>query len=160
MKKAVMFTVFFLVMFIGAAFSQDGMEIKIDNYSITVPSGWLAQRTDSSTVFILYSPIEENDTFQENGNLAVEKLPTQYSVKGYLEAARENIKKIYGNFILIEEGENYQIISGDINGTTVQQIQFVSIKKNMAYILTFTSNPENFNHYLDTFKKIQETFKY
>jgi len=160
MRKIVMLIVFLLGVFVGTAFCQDGMQIKIDNYSITVPSGWLAQRTDSSTVFVLYSPVEENDTFQENGNLTIEKLPTEYSVKGYLEAAQKNIKKIYGNFALIEEGENYQIISGDINGIVVQQIQFVSIKENTAYILTFTSNPENFNRYKDTFKKIQETFKY
>ncbi len=144
----------------GTAFCRDGMQIKIDNYAITVPSGWLAQRTDSSTVFILYSPIEENDTFQENGNLAIEKLPTKYSVKDYLKAAQEYIKKIYGNFLLIEEGDDYQIISGDMNGTAVQQIQFVSIKDNTAYILTFTSNPENFDRYLDTFREIQKKFEY
>lgn len=36
----------------------DGMQIKIDDYSITVPSGGLAQRTDFSTVFILSGKME------------------------------------------------------------------------------------------------------
>ena len=158
MKKTIL--ALFILMLACAAFCENGMEVKIDNYSITVPSGWLAQRTDSSILFVLYSPLEENDDFQENGNLSVEQLPSKYSVKGYLESSREYIKTLYSNFNLIEAKDNYQIISGEINGTKVQQIQFVFMKGNIANILTFTSNPENFARYLDTFKKIQKSFKY
>ena len=158
MKKTIL--ALFLLMLVGVAFCENGMKVKIDNYSITVPAGWMAQRTDSSALFILYSPLEENDDFQENGNLSIEQLPSKYSVKGYLEASREYIKTIYSNFNLIETKDNYQIITGEINGTKVQQIQFVFMKGNVANVLTFTSNPENFARYLDTFKKIQKSFKY
>ena len=111
-------------------------------------------------MFILYSPVEENDTFQESGNLAVEKLPSKYSVKAYLKAGREVLKKLYANFKLIEEGEDYQVFSGELNGIAVQQIQFVSISGTEAYILTFTSTPADFERYADTFKAIQSTFTY
>ena len=158
MKKTIL--ALFILMLACAAFCENGMEVKIDNYSITVPSGWLAQRTDSAPLFVLYSPVEENDDFQENGNLSVERLPSKYSVKGYLESSRAYIKTLYSNFNLIEAKDNYQIISGEINGTKVQQIQFVFMKGNIANVLTFTSNPENFARYLDTFKKIQKSFKY
>lgn len=156
------FAIVLLLLSISAVkvFSESGMKIKIDNYEITVPSGWLAQRTDSATVFMLYSPAEENDDFQENGNLTVEKLPTKYSVKGYMDAARESLKTVYGNFTLIEEGKNYHIISENINGTILQQIQFIEMKGNEVYILTFTSTPHNFKRYLETFKSIYKTFKY
>lgn len=160
MKKGFVFILLLISLSAVKVFGDDGMRIKIDNYEITVPSGWMAQRTDSTTIFMLYSPIEENDDFQENANLAVEKLPTKYTVKKYLEAGREALKILYGDFKLIEEGKNYHIISGNINGILVTQIQFVEMKGNEAYILTFTSNPNNFNRYLEIFKTIYKSFKY
>ena len=127
MKKATALTAVLFLAFATAAFGDGGMQIKIDNCSITIPSLWLAQRTDSATVFILYSPLEENDTFQENGNLTVEKIPAKYSVKAYLKAGREMLKKLYANFKLIEEGADYQLFSGELNGIALQQMQFVTI---------------------------------
>ena len=160
MKKATALAAVLFLVFVTSAFGDDGMQIKIDNYSITIPSLWLAQRTDSATVFILYSPLEENDTFQENGNLTVEKLPSKYSVKAYLKAGREVLKKLYANFKLIEEGDDYQIFSGELNGIALQQMQFVSISGTEAYVLTFSSTPEDFDRYADTFKAIYSTFTY
>ncbi len=157
-KLAVMFL--FLAFTTVNVFCEGVMKVIVDNFEITVPGGWLAQRTDSPTVFMLYSPIEEYDTFQENGNLVVEKLPAKYSVKGYLEAGRESLKKFYGDFKLIEEGKNYQIISGNLNGNYVQQIMFAEMNGLDAYVLTFSSNPENFDRYLETFKTIYKSFKY
>ncbi|MBC6719480.1 hypothetical protein [Treponema sp. Marseille-Q4130] len=156
MKKATALAAVLFLAFVTSAFGDDGMQIKIDNYSITIPSLWLAQRTDSATVFILYSPIEENDTFQENVNLTVEKLPSKYSIK----AGREVLKKLYANFKLIEEGDDYQIFSGELNGIALQQMQFVSISGTEAYVLTFSSTPEDFDRYADTFKAIYSTFTY
>ena len=160
MKKATALAAVLFLVFVTSAFGDDGMQIKIDNYSITIPSLWLAQRTDSATVFILYSPIEENDTFQENVNLTVEKLPSKYSVKAYLKAGREVLKKLYANFKLIEEGDDYQIFSGELNGIALQQMQFVSISGTEAYVLTFSSTPEDFDRYAETFKAIYSTFTY
>lgn len=160
MKKATALAAVLFLVFVTSAFGDDGMQIKIDNYSITIPSLWLAQRTDSATVFILYSPLEENDTFQENGNLTVEKLPSKYSIKAYLKAGREVLKKLYANFKLIEEGDDYQIFSGELNGIALQQMQFVAISGTEAYVLTFSSTPEDFDRYADTFKAIYSTFTY
>ena len=160
MKKATALTAVLFLAFATAAFGDGGMQIKIDNCSITIPSLWLAQRTDSATVFILYSPLEENDTFQENGNLTVEKIPAKYSVKAYLKAGREMLKKLYANFKLIEEGADYQIFSGEFDGIALQQMQFVTISGTEAYVLTFSSTPEDFDRYADTFKSIYSTFTY
>ena len=160
MKNKFAVALFLLLFATAQIFCGEDMVVKIDNYEITVPLGWLAQRTGSLTVFLLYSPVEENDDFQENINLTTEKLFSKYTVKGYLEASRKVVETVYGGFELLKEGENYHIISGNINGTVVQQIQFVEIKNNTAYILTCTSNPANFDRYLETFKKIHKSFKY
>lgn len=153
---------FLLIVLAGKVFSLEGMQIKIDNCEITVPPEWLAKRTasDPNTVFFLYAPLEENDTFQENCNLTVEKFPTDITVKDLLQVVRTYIKTQYDNFALIEEGDNYHIISGDLEGVTVQQIQFITIKNRTAYSLTFTSNPVDFDRYLDIFIEIYNSFKF
>lgn len=158
MKKLVI-AIFLSLAVLGTGFSQKLMEIRVQQVSISIPTGWLAQYTDNATTFILYSPMEQDDTFQENANLVLEKLPQKYSVKAYLKAAQDNIRAVYGDFALVEEGGNYHIISGSYNDTMLMQIQYVAIKNDTAYILTFTSNPESFASYIDTFKSIQKTFK-
>ncbi|MFC2280627.1 MAG: hypothetical protein ACFNLN_03520, partial [Treponema socranskii subsp. buccale] len=76
------------------------------------------------------------------------------------KAGREVLKKLYANFKLIEEGADYQIFSGELNGIALQQMQFVSISGTEAYVLTFSSTPEDFDRYADTFKAIYGTFTY
>ncbi len=160
MKKTVVL-IALLVVGIGSVFCQDLMEIKIGSYSIAVPSGWTAVYTDSTTIFTLYSPVEEEvDDFQENVNLVTEDLPSRYTVKAYLKAAQGAIQQLYDDFELQESGDNYHIFSGSLNETMVMQMQFVAIKNNVAYIVTYTSSPESFNRYLKTFKDIQKTFKF
>ena len=158
-KLIIILTVFILMHYINLS-AQSLMNIKIDNVSISVPEGWSAQYTNSLPVFVLFSPVEENDTFQENANLTIEQLQVKCTKKEYLKACRELISTMYNNFELIEEGNNYHIISGFFNEKNVMQLQFVSIKKNTAYIMTYTSDMDNFARYLDTFKAIQKTFKY
>lgn len=153
---------FLLIIVAGKVFPFEGMQIKIDNYEITVPPEWLAKRTNSdpNTVFFLYAPLEENDTFQENVNLTVEKLPADITVPEFMKHVRDYIKTIYDNFVLIEEGDNYHILSGNLEGITVKQIQFITIKNRAAYALTFTSNPKDFDRYLGTFIEIYNSFKF
>lgn len=158
-KLVIVLTVFILMRSINVS-AQSLMNIKIDNVSISVPEGWSAQYTNSLTVFVLFSPIEENDSFQENANLTIEKLQVKCTEKEYLKACRGLISTMYSDFELVEEGNNYHVISGIFNGKDVMQLQFVSIKKNTAYIMTYTSDVDNFARYFDIFKSIQKTFKY
>lgn len=94
MKRKSLMILMFICLTAVKMFAENVMTVKCDNYEISVPTGWMAQRTNGDTVFILYSPIEENDTIQEN------------------------------------------------------------------CVLTFTSDPANFNRYLNTFKSIYKTFKF
>ncbi len=160
MKKMLMLVVMAMTLLAGSVFADEGMQVKFDNYSLTVPSGWLVQRVDGPALLMVYSPMDEDDQFQENINLACEKLPGKFTVKGYLSAAREFIKTMYSDFNLVEEGSDYQIISGNINGIALQQVQFVFIKNNTAHVLTCSSTPEDFDRYYEVFKQIKSSFKY
>jgi hypothetical protein len=141
-------------------FSNDNMKIVVDNVSIEVPVGWLSQYTKSPQLFFLYSPVEVNDTFQENCNLTIEYLPSSYTIQEYKKAGVTALKSVYGDFQLVESSENYHIITGLVGEVSVKQIQYFYIKSNIAYVLTFSSNPENFSRYKEQFESIAETFIY
>lgn len=158
MKKICLF-ILLTVITTFSLMPEDVMKIEIGNVKINSPVGWIAQYTKSPQVFFLYSPVEENDTFQENCNLTIENLPGKYSIKNYMIESIKQIKKVYKDLKIIETSDNYHIISGDVNGNIVQQIQFFYIKNNIAYVLTFTSTPEKFNDYTDTFKIIAKSFE-
>ena len=159
MKRVILLIVSILLVN-TVVFSNETMKIECENTTIEVPLGWLAQYTKSPQMFVLYSPVEQNDTFQENCNLAIEALPIDYTVLNYMKASIEIMRSVYSNLEIIESNENFHIISGSINDIVVQQIQFFYINNNTAYVLTFTSNPANFNRYLEEFKSIVQTFRY
>ena len=130
------------------------MEIKIDNVKISIPVGWSVRYTKSPQLFVIYSGIEVNDTFQENGNLVIEYLPREYSVKEYIDACIISLERVYKDFNIITSEGNYHIISGKINEISMQQIQFFNVKEKIAYIFTCASDPKNFTRFEDTFRKI------
>ncbi len=141
-------------------FAENLMQIKIDNFSISVPEGWSVEYSNSAYIFVLYSPLEVNDTFRENANLSLEKLHAKRNEKQYLEAVQDILSLVYTDFELLEFGDNYHIISGSLNGIEVIQIQYVAIKNDIAYIMTYSSDPDNFARYFDVFESIQATFRY
>ncbi len=158
--KRICILFFILFLLTLSAQGQTAMDINIGSISISVPSGWIAHYTDSTMVFILYSPVEENDTFQENINVTTEKLPLKYSVQGYMSEAVKSLKTVYTDLQIIESKDNYHIFSGKVNNTLLKQMQFVYIKDNTAYVVTYTATPDSFDRYVKTFNEIQKTFKY
>ena len=109
MKKMLMMVALAMTLFASSVFADAGMQVKVDNYSLTVPFGWLAQRVDGPALLMLYSPMDEDDQFQENINLTCEKLPGKFTVKGYLSAAREFIKTMYADFNLVGQNSSFAI---------------------------------------------------
>lgn len=151
-----------LLMFIVSLpvlFAEESMKIEIGNVSIESPLGWFAQYTKSPSLFILYSPLVENDTFQENCNLTTEILYTNFSVEEYINASLETLTAMYTDFNIVTREKNYYIFMGNISNIDLKQMQYVYIKKNVAYVLTFSSIPSDFDKYVDIFKQIAASFK-
>jgi hypothetical protein len=157
MKRSVFLLVAMLA--IGASLcAEDLMRVSVGNAEVSIPVGWYAEYRNSGMVFVLYSPLEEDDSFQENGNLATEALDKAYSVKDYMAAALEQVKTVYENFSLAASGKNYHVYTGTVNNVDVTQIQYFYIKGKTAYVLTFTAKPDTFDDYSDTFAAIAKTF--
>ncbi len=122
MRRFLSFFCFFILIS-AVSFAEDTMKVEAEGFTIRVPLGWMAQYTKTPCVFMLYSPVEENDTFQENGNLVVEALPGKSSIKTYMEQSIAAIREMYKNPKVLEAKENYHVIAGQINETLVQQIR-------------------------------------
>jgi hypothetical protein len=120
----------------------------------------MIQYTESTYVFFIYAATVENDTFQENASLVVEQLAKKMSINDYRKAAIDQLTPYYEDFKIVESKDNYVIISGTINGVSVKQIQYYYINNKEAYILTFSSIPEDFDSYISDFKSIAASFTY
>jgi hypothetical protein len=143
-----------------AVFADDVMKIEIGKFKIQLPVTWMIQYTESTYVFFIYAATVENDTFQENASLVVEQLAKKMSINDYRKAAIDQLTPYYEDFKIVESKDNYVIISGTINGVSVKQIQYYYINNKEAYILTFSSIPEDFDSYISDFKSIAASFTY
>jgi hypothetical protein len=156
MKKKLLTGLFLLLA--SLCFSEESMKLVMDNITIESPIGWLAQYTKSPNVFFIYSPLEVNDTFQENCNLTVEELYIDMTIEEYFQATLDQLKDFYTNFNLEEKLENYCIYSGILNNVKLRQMQYYYKKDNAVYVLTFTSTPIEFDSYRSIFKEIAASF--
>jgi len=148
------------VLGLSTADAEDKMMIHCEDVIIESPLGWLVQYTRTPSLFIMYSPLEKNDNFQENANLIIEALPAAYTVSEYMEASMASLESVYTNFKLLETSDMFHIVSGQFGEIPVQQIQYFFIHDDKAYVLTFSSNPENFDRYRPTFDSIAQTLSF
>ncbi len=141
------------------SFSKEFMKVEIENYSFQAPKLWMVQYTNQPQKFFVFSPVETNDTFQENMNLTIEDLPQKYTVKEYLKAAVAGLKSVMTNFKVLKQKDNYHIFTGNLNNLSLKQIQYVYIKNKTAYILTGSATPQTFDRYKKYFDDIAKSFK-
>ncbi len=143
-----------------SASGEDVMKVEIEKFKIQLPVTWMIQYTKSTYVFLIYAALLEDDAFQENGSLIVEQLPQKMTINDYRKAALGQLEPYYEDFKLEESKDNYVIVSGVVSGVSVKQVQYYFINNKEAYILTFTSTPEEFADYLPDFKSIAGSLSY
>ena len=142
------------------ASAEDVMKISIDHFSVKVPLGWYALYAGSPTVFQLFSPLEADDSFQENANLMVEKLPRLYTVKEYQDASIQYLPSLFSDFQVIERQDNYHIYHAALNQVEIVGMQMIFIKEKEAYTITFSAKPDTFERFRDSFFAIAQSFTY
>ncbi|MHA1300589.1 MAG: PsbP-related protein [Candidatus Helarchaeota archaeon] len=138
---------------------------KTFNIEIEYPSNWDVIK--DGMVFL--SPLEEpTDDFRENINISVQKLPSKMSLEEFSELNISELKKIITNFKIVEgpiETKLAGIKANQITFTAVQGkylLKFMSIctiKNDNVYVITFTSEEDKYEKYLETVKKMIDSFK-
>lgn len=141
-----------------------------DNYSIKYPENWeLNKSGQMGTNFILFSPLtSDQDQFKENVNLLIQDLTGHnLDLNKYVEISEGQVKTILtdGNII-----ESERISNGDLNYhkliyTCKQGIcklkfeQYFWVIENKAYVLTLTTEVEQFNSFQKIGERILNSFE-
>jgi len=141
-----------------------------DNYSIQYPNTWeLNNSKQMGTSFILFSPLtSEKDQFRENVNLLIQDLKGKnLDLDKYSKISEEQIETMLTDGKIIESKRikngtsTYQkiIYTGTQGIYKLEFEQYYWVEKDKAYILTFTSEENQFATYRSTGEKILNSFQ-
>lgn len=158
----------------GVSADAEMTKIPVDKYGFTVdvPSTWKQQQgmvqEGIEFVVIALSPAEDaKDAFFENVNILVEKLDKEYTLDEYYNANLQGLTQNIVNFNLVEQ-KNVDINAvpamrieytwGDSSKVTTYQ--FIFVKGDKGFVVTFTATPDTFAKYQPVFDKIANSLKF
>lgn len=166
-----------LVIFILAIFSSHAQTTnapkgqachkdEVFNINICYPETWRLDDTTKGARFFIFSPLEsDTDRFFQNFNLQAKSLAgTKITLKQYVDmnltGIKDNIQnyKQFGLRYLTQKGVQWGelIYSGDIPSVPykLKFIQRYAIYRNNAFVITYSSDGESADKYLQTAMKI------
>lgn len=133
------------------------------NFVINYPQNWEIKQISGIVAFL--SPMENNeDKFRENVNVLVEDLSNNpLNLEQYEKAAVDAWLKADSKLRLIDtqkinlKGQDafYTIAEND----TLKFKQYILVKNNKAFVLTFTSEPGKFDKFLNIAETIMKSFE-
>jgi hypothetical protein len=140
------------------------------DYSIQYPSNWeLSQDIQIGVSFILFAPLEsKQDKFRENVNLLIQELSGKnIDLDKYTGISESQIKTMMPNSHLLEStrikkaAQEYQklIYAGDQGAFHLKFEQYYWVIKDKAYVLTFTTEQNKFDHFKAEGEKILNSFR-
>lgn len=149
--------------------SSEWKTVNESEYSINYPSAWhLDQSKQYGTSFILFSPLEsDGDKFKENINLIIQDLgKSNIDLDKYAEISEEQVKTLTTNLNFMEskrvknDNDEYHkvIYSADQGVFHLQFEQYLWVKNNKAFVLTFTSELDKFADFVEVGEKILNSF--
>lgn len=141
-----------------------------DNYKIEYPSDWMLDESGNmGTSFILFSPlVNSEDKFNENVNLMIQDVSTyNLTFEQFVELSEKQIEsmltdgKILSSELVTIDGNNVQklIFNGKQGEYDLQFEQYYMMRGPIAYVLTFTSEKNEFDKYQEVGEKIMNTFE-
>jgi hypothetical protein len=144
-------------------------QLEQNGYSIEYPNDWdLDTSGQMGSSFIIFSKQSSTqDQFRENINLIIQNL-TGYTINldQYTEISLGQIKTMITNGNILESkrlkanGPEFQkvVYTGDQGIYKLKFEQYYWIKNNEAYVLTFTTEVDQFDSYKETGEKILNSF--
>lgn len=139
-------------------------------YSIQYPEGWEFKTTGGMGIeFIVLSTAEnKTDSFRENINLTVEELPQiDATLANYAAVTEEHIKTFIKNVRIVDSetvgdgADEYHklVYEGKQGKKDLTYEQYIRVKENKAYVLTFTSKRNEYENYKSIAEKIMCSFR-
>ncbi|MGF1540191.1 MAG: protein kinase [Pleurocapsa sp.] len=142
-------------------------ESQEQGFKISYPAEWSKHNRDDfiATGVIFISPKEDANDFPEEVSVLVEQLPANTSLAKYTEESLNEIKRLSdpktGNPEIANVGDREGrkvIYRGEENGHSVQRMQTWLVQNNIAYVITYTASPEQYETYLPEVENMLESF--
>lgn len=172
--KINLFFVFYLVSLSLCGQSKTGnpdwLTLEETEFSVSYPREWeLVQSGQMGTSFILFAKQSSaQDQFRENVNLLIQNLAgMKIDLDKYVEISEGQIKTMItnGNIIeskrIVENGSSFhkEIYTGDQGVLKLKFEQYYWVKKEKAYVLTFTAEVNQFDNYKGIGEEILKSFR-
>jgi hypothetical protein len=149
--------------------STEKINFSKDNYKIQYPKSWsLDTSRVMGTEFFVLSPLEnDSDKIRENVGLIIQNLAGQnIDLEKYKKITDGQITeiatdgKVFESVVLkSDKGEYYKITYAMTQGKFRLKItSFCYIKNDKAYVVTFTSEFDKYDHYEKTGEEILNSF--
>lgn len=154
----------------GDSDSEDWKTVKEKSFTINYPATWnLDQSGQMGTSLMLFSPVEsEQDKFRENVNVIIQDLKgMDIDLDKYTKISEDQVKNLITNSKIVESNrikngnsEYHKIIyTGEQGLFKLTFEQYYLIKKDKAYILTFTSEQDKYEDFKETGEEILNSFQ-
>lgn len=140
----------------------------LNHFKINYSDKWVKQNTNGAIAFL--SPKEgESDLFQENVNIMFQDLSKQpINLDQYTEITRKQVLENLGSSAIVSlkdatlAGQKAKefVYNMEYNGRKLKMKQYWFIKSETAYILTYTSEPSQYEKYEDIATETMQSFKF
>lgn len=162
--KKILFIITFLFSFIS--FSQNARTIKTSEYEISFPENlkFDDSKTRNTEVIIYMEKENEKDLFIENINLIIQDLKGyQIDLNQYINISEiqvnENGKLIESKKINLNGAEaQLMVYEAKPTGRALKFYQYLLVKNEKAFILTYSAEVEKFDLYFQEINKIFNSF--
>lgn len=142
-------------------------------FSVEFPDTWELEQGFSSEgldfVVVALSPSEgEGDKFIENMNILVEELTEAVPLDQYFDWNLRGLKQELPGFTVKDQSkveiDGVPMVriayTWTVDDSETSTYQYIFVKENKGFVLTFSSNPEKFEQYRPTFDKIARSFDF
>ncbi|WP_460218000.1 PsbP-related protein [Psychroserpens sp. MEBiC05023] len=166
-------TTLVLAFLVTVGYAQDKKTIEKDGYSVTYPDTWESsdQKPQPNVQFLLMSDIssQNKDMFRENINMSTELLNGQYpTLAEYSKASLDMIKTqipsskiISNNTISVNGVDAIDLIwSASFGAIELKFRQYVLLKNDTAYIITYSASTTEYDDYSTIATSILNSFKF
>lgn len=139
-----------------------------NGFSIDFPTTWEKKQGLMGIDVMAFAPFDSpEDILRENTNILVSTLETSMTSKEFVRQNLDGLEQILTDFVLEDQQE---ITLDGVKGTMIlyrhkyneiplQVAQYLILVDNQAYIITFSSTPQDFPSYKPTFDAIIKSFK-
>lgn len=138
------------------------------DFTIDLPTTWEKKQGLMGIDIMAFAPFDSpEDVLRENTNILVSTLETSMTSKEFVRQNLDGLEEILTDFILEEQ---QQITLNGVKGTKIlyrhkyneiplQVMQYLVLVDTQAYIITFSSTPQDFPNYASIFNQIIASFK-